>query len=133
MTYYKKENSLLISGGRNDKVQMVYSDLYFLTLDTLSWIKIEYTRGQGALALADHMLLIFNDTDFLIMGGIDPEYKLSNKITMLTFQESRIWAYAHHKKPSIKKLVSNGDSSPKDSVKGLAAPQFRLAATNSFL
>jgi hypothetical protein len=45
MTYYKKENSFLISGGRNDKVQMVYSDLYFLSLDTLSWMKIEYTRG----------------------------------------------------------------------------------------
>jgi hypothetical protein len=50
---------------------------------------------------------------------------------MLTFQESRIWAYAHHKKPSIKKLASNGENSPKE-VKG-SSPQFRLAATNSFL
>ena len=37
------------------------------------------------MALADHMLMIFNDTDFLIMGGVDPDYQLSNKITMLTF------------------------------------------------
>ncbi len=85
MTYYKKENSLIISGGRNDKVQKVYSDLYFLTLETLSWVKIEYHRGQGALALADHNLLTFNDTDFIIMGGVDPGYQLSNKITMLSF------------------------------------------------
>jgi hypothetical protein len=85
MTYYKRENSLLISGGRNDKIKIIYSDLYFLTLDTLTWIKIDYIRGQGSMALADHMLIIFNDTDFLIMGGVDPDYQLSNKITMLTF------------------------------------------------
>lgn len=135
MTYYKKENSLLISGGRNDKVQAIYSDLYFLTLDTLSWVKIDCIRGQGSLALADHQLLLFNETDFLIMGGVDPDYKLSNKITMLTFQESRIWAYAHNKRPSIKKLASNGggESSPKEAKGQPAPPQFRLAATNSFL
>jgi K+-transporting ATPase A subunit len=79
--------------------------------------------------------LLFNETDFLIMGGVDPDYKLSNKITMLTFQESRIWAYAHNKRPSIKKLASNGggEASPKEAKSQPVPPQFRLAATNSFL
>lgn len=45
MIHYPKENAIIISGGRNDKIQMIYSDLYFLALDTLTWIKVDYIRG----------------------------------------------------------------------------------------
>lgn len=88
----------MISGGRNDKIQEIYADLYFLTLDTLHWVKIERTRGQGFLSLADHILLPCSDTDFLIFGGVDPSYKLSNKISILTFSEERLWAYSQNGK-----------------------------------
>jgi hypothetical protein len=40
------------------------------------------------------MFLQFRENDFLIFGGIDTSYKLSNKITMLSFQEERIWVYS---------------------------------------
>jgi hypothetical protein len=45
MIHYHKENAIIISGGRNDKIQMIYADLYFLALDTLTWIKVDYIRG----------------------------------------------------------------------------------------
>ena len=85
MIHYAKENALIVSGGRNDKIQMIYADLYFLALDTLTWLRVDYIKGQGYLSLADHMFLQFRENDFLILGGIDFTYKLSNKITILSF------------------------------------------------
>jgi hypothetical protein len=74
MIYYPQENALLLSGGRNDKIQMIYSDIYFLALDTLTWLKVENINGAGALALADHMFLQFRESDFIVFGGIDTTY-----------------------------------------------------------
>ncbi len=85
---------------------MIYSDLYFLGLDTLNWVKVETKRGQGALALADHMLLPCSETDFIVFGGIDPTYKLSNKISIITFNEERIWSYSHNSKTYLEKSNS---------------------------
>jgi hypothetical protein len=125
MIRYQKENALLLQGGRNDKISMIYADLYFLTLDTLTWVRIETTKGHGQVALSDHIILPCSDTDFIILGGIDPTYKLSNKIIVLTFNEERIWAYSHNSRPKSPKTTS----SPK--VKTLN--NVRLSATNSFL
>jgi hypothetical protein len=98
MSHFPHQNAILISGGRNDRMQEIFSDLYFLTLDTLTWVKILTTRGQGFLSLADHVLLPCSETDFILFGGVDPAYKLSNKISILTFNEERLWAYSHNGK-----------------------------------
>ena len=45
MIHYPIEKAIIISGGRNDKIQMIYADLFFLALDTLTWIKVDYIRG----------------------------------------------------------------------------------------
>lgn len=119
---------------------MIYSDLYFLTLDNLTWVKIEQTKGQGALALADHVLLPCSETDFLVLGGIDPTYKLSNKITILTFTEERLWAYSHNSRPQ-KVSKEKSSISPKTSAAitpthaaGVSKPTFKLSmASPSFI
>lgn len=72
MTHYPKQNALIVSGGRNDKVSAIYGDIYFLTLDTLTWIRVDTIKGQGSLDLADHIMLPLNDTEFIVLGGIDP-------------------------------------------------------------
>jgi hypothetical protein len=53
MTHFQKENSLLLVGGRNDRLKSIFNDIWFLTLDTLTWIKID-TLGDGAIARAAH-------------------------------------------------------------------------------
>lgn len=53
---------------------MIYSDIYFLTLDTLTWVKVTTQKGQGQLSLSDHMLVPCSGSEFLIMGGVDPTY-----------------------------------------------------------
>jgi hypothetical protein len=73
ITYYEKENSLLITGGRNDRGKVIYSDAYFLTRDTLTWIKIDI-RGPGMIGRADHFTLWDGDIEFVIFGGIDYNY-----------------------------------------------------------
>ena len=56
MTYYEKENSLLLVGGRNDRAKVIYSDAYFLRLDNLNWIKI-LINGDGMISRADHFIV----------------------------------------------------------------------------
>ena len=96
MTHYAKQNALIVSGGRNDKLSAIYGDIYFLALDSLTWLRVETVKGQGSLDLADHMLLPLNETEFIVLGGIDPTYKLANKISILAFTEERLWAYSHN-------------------------------------
>ena len=115
---------------------MIYGDLYFLTLDNLTWVKIETIKGQGALALADHSLLPCSETDFLVLGGIDPAYKLSNKISILTFREERLWAYSHNSLPQkgTAKSGFGSSSSPKASAAATSKPTFKLSmASPSFI
>ena len=52
MTYYERENALLITGGRNERERIVYADAYFLTLDKMEWIKVNIL-GQGMIGRTD--------------------------------------------------------------------------------
>ena len=96
MARFEKENALIISGGRNDKLQVFYSDIYLLGLHNLTWTKIESYSGFGLYGLSDHIILPITETDFLVLGGTDSSYKLSNRISIFTFAEPRIWAYSHN-------------------------------------
>ena len=93
MTLFERENALLICGGRNDRLKMVYSDLYMLTLDTLLWIKIDIV-GDGMIGRAEHQIISADsNNDFVILGGMDKGYQLSNKISFLTFDKDQIEYY----------------------------------------
>lgn len=87
LTYFEKENALIISGGRDDRTKQIFSDLFLLTLDTLCWISVNVS-GDGMIGRADHHMIHNNDYDFIILGGIDDKYHLSNKISFLTFEPS---------------------------------------------
>ncbi|CDW88087.1 kelch motif family protein [Stylonychia lemnae] len=93
MTLYERENALIICGGRNDRQKMVYNDLHMLTLDNLNWINVKLV-GEGMINRADHHIVPADSTnDFVILGGIDKSYQLSNKITFLTFDKDQIDYY----------------------------------------
>lgn len=125
---FEKENSLLLSGGRNDKIQMIYNDIYFLTLDTLTWIRIENQKGFGQIGLADHLLAQCTSTDFIVLGGVDSTYQLSNKISIIAFSEDRLWAYSHNSKATFE------GGSPKSRHKDPGSPARLLSmASPSFL
>ena len=88
--------------------------MFFLTLDTLTWIKVTYGRRQGgAFALADHIIIQCAENDFLVLGGADDLYKLSNKINVITFDENRLWSYSHNSRPSDSPKRSGTGGSPK--------------------
>lgn len=71
LTYFDRENSLLITGGRNERDNHVYSDIYLLTLDTLNWIQVT-NIGGGMIGRADHFCVSTdNRNDFVILGGVD--------------------------------------------------------------
>lgn len=90
LTYYEKENALIIAGGRNDRENRVFDDLYVLSLDTLNWIRVS-NIGEGMIGRADHYCITADDNhDFVLLGGIDQSYQLSNKITLLTFDQDSI-------------------------------------------
>eukprot|EP00347_Sterkiella_histriomuscorum_P010691 403375295 len=85
LTYFEKENSLIITGGRNDRGKFMHSDIYLLTLDRLNWIQIEIV-GNGMMARADHFCVPGQNPDeFVILGGIDSNYQLTSKISFISF------------------------------------------------
>lgn len=50
MDYLKFNNSIVVFGGRNDNQlgSSVLNDLYFLQVDTLTWINVEYVNKKPA-------------------------------------------------------------------------------------
>jgi hypothetical protein len=71
MTLFERENALIICGGRNDRLKMVYSDLHMLTLDTLNWINV-IISGDGMIGRAEHHIVSADSmNDFVIFGGMD--------------------------------------------------------------
>jgi len=75
---------LIISGGRNDREKKVFADIFLLTLDTLIWVNVK-VHGDGMIGRAGHEMISENDFEFVIFGGIDHDYHLSNRVTFLTF------------------------------------------------
>ena len=85
LTFFEHENVLIISGGRNDQEKKIFSDLFFLSLDTLQWTEIR-CFGTGVFGRSDHHMIHINHTkEFIILGGVDENYHLSNKLTKVTF------------------------------------------------
>ena len=78
MDYFEKLNVVIIYGGKNDKSKNngpYFNDMFFLDVETLSWIQIELnddhsfpTRGSHCSCIVDNELIIFggrNDKYFL--------------------------------------------------------------------
>ena len=40
MIYFKKYHALLMTGGRNDNRGEIFGDVFLLTLEKLSWVRI---------------------------------------------------------------------------------------------
>lgn len=56
LTYFERENALVVVGGRNDRKKIVYSDVFLLTLDTLIWVNVK-CQGNGCIGRADHHIV----------------------------------------------------------------------------
>lgn len=75
MTYFEKENALVIIGGRNDREKVIHNDIFLLTMDSLEWIEVINIYGNCEnLKRADHLTVYNEDSDFIIFGGIDENY-----------------------------------------------------------
>ena len=81
MDFYEKLNVIVIYGGKNDKSKdgPFFNDMFFLDLQTLSWINIELNndnifppRGSHCSCLCDNELIIF--------GGINEKYLLKSDL-----------------------------------------------------
>lgn len=68
MVYYNGLNSLVIYGGKNELTQQILSDLWLLTLNTLTWIKAD-VRGDVSRSRYHHCSEQV-ETQLFIFGGI---------------------------------------------------------------
>lgn len=49
MNQFKKENALVVCGGRDDKRKVILNDIHLLALDSLTWTEVK-VYGQGMIS-----------------------------------------------------------------------------------
>ena len=65
--------------------------MFLLSMDSLEWAEVIHIYGNGgAIGRAEHHTIHHEESDFIILGGIDENYQLSNKIAFLTFDKHKI-------------------------------------------
>ena len=87
MNFFEKLNVVIIYGGKNEysKYGPYFNDMYFLDVETLTWIKVElninenfYPRGRHCSCIVENEIIIFggNNASFLLktdllIGNLD--------------------------------------------------------------
>ena len=84
MDYCEWNNSIIVHGGRNDnKVNSpVLNDLYFLQMDTLTWIEVKFEQGKIPLARFSHACTIF-ESKIIIFGGVGRKFSMEKSIEII--------------------------------------------------
>ncbi|CAI2358871.1 unnamed protein product [Moneuplotes crassus] len=89
MEYLKFNNSILVFGGRNDNNQKssVLNDMYFLQMDTLTWISVTYANKKPA-ARFSHACGI-QDSKLIIFGGVNSNFEMEQSVEVIEFDPEK--------------------------------------------
>ena len=81
MEFYEKLNVVIIYGGKNDKNKNgpYFNDMFFLDVQTLTWINIELNDDQICPPRGAHCSCIIDD-ELIIFGGKNEKYYLKSDL-----------------------------------------------------
>lgn len=106
MEYCEFNNSILIHGGRNDNdmSQSVLNDLFYLQVDTMTWIEVKYQTGKESSHRFSHACAI-HESKLIIFGGVDKDFGMEKSLEIIemdpeVFIETKI-------KPESNKMMQN--------------------------
>ena len=69
LNYYETLNVLILFGGKNEKLEKVYNDLYVFDLDLFVWVRVNlFDQVPGERA--EHSAVVYKDK-YIIFGGIN--------------------------------------------------------------
>ena len=87
MKFCKYLNCIIIYGGRNDELKQCFSDIYFLNLESFSWIKLNLTDNRYNESKFSFGYDIYN-TRMLIFGGMNFDGFINNDLYVIEFDDS---------------------------------------------
>jgi N-acetylneuraminic acid mutarotase len=90
MKYFPFNNSIIVHGGRNDNnsTSSVLNDLYFLQVDTLTWIQIQFQQGKKPNARFSHACGIV-DTRMIVFGGVGSDFGMDQSLEVVEFDTDK--------------------------------------------
>lgn len=90
MTYFEFNNSILIYGGRNDSQSLssVLKDIYFLQVDTLTYIKVEFHSKKTPSPRFSHACAI-QGSKMIIFGGVGGTFEMEQSIEVIQFDTEK--------------------------------------------
>ncbi|KAF9918758.1 hypothetical protein BX616_005950 [Lobosporangium transversale] len=74
---------LYVFGGFHQYTDAVNNDLYRLDIDTMSWEKLIYTKGEPPSKRNDHSAILWGDDRIVIFGGSDERNQFCNDVHVL--------------------------------------------------
>ena len=84
MGYCEFNNSIIIHGGRNDNQSKdsVLNDLYYLQVDTLTWIQVIFNNSKSPAARFSHACEIIG-SKLIIFGGVGNKYGMEKSLEII--------------------------------------------------
>ena len=81
MNFYEKLNVVIIYGGKNEysKYGPYFNDMYFLDVETLTWIKIELNLNESFYPRGGHCSCVVGD-EIIIFGGNNDNFLLKTDL-----------------------------------------------------
>ncbi|CAI2387727.1 unnamed protein product [Moneuplotes crassus] len=89
MEYFAFNNSILVFGGRNDHQlgSSVLNDMYFLQVDTLTWINVDFVNKNPASRFS-HACGI-QGSKLIIFGGVGSNFGMEQSVEIIEFDPEK--------------------------------------------
>ena len=115
MEFFEKLNVVIVYGGKNEKSKNgpFFNDMYFLDVQTLSWINIELNNDQKFPTRGGHSSCLV-DNELIIFGGKNEKYFL--KSDLLICNLDIIENSKFKKVPTVKIKKRKENNNGKDSL-----------------
>ena len=108
MDFFEKLNVVIIYGGRNEKNKdgPFFNDMFFLDVQTLSWINIEFNNDQAFPPRGGHSSCLV-DNELIIFGGKNENFFLKSDLLICNLDIIENYKY---KKVSTTKMKKKKDN-----------------------
>ena len=104
INFFEKLNCLIIYGGRNEYMQSenFFNDFYFLDLERMLWISLEYNENIHNYPRCGHVAEIV-DNELIIFGGYNDKFYLKSDLMICNLDIIESYHLAKKYKKSNKK------------------------------
>ena len=86
MAFLEFNNSIVVYGGRNDNKSKssVLNDVFFLQVDTLTWINVNFKSKKKPSSRFSHACAI-EGSKMIIFGGVGSKFGMEQSIEVIHF------------------------------------------------